>query len=251
MKYLTLGEAEKEVGVTKSTISRAIKDGRLSANRNKHGHFQIDPAELFRVYDPIGSQGAGEVEYDSAGNGGCNPERYTTQEAVQHHADENDMMPWLRERLDKTEEKLAQTEEELEQKEAAYLELREAYNRLPSPDDFEEKLAAERERLEQEKIDALALNQRQYDKVLEAEREQQARVLAEQKHQQAQQHEKWKAALAERQSEIKQARTEAESLRQNEREPVVALKRERNRIAALESRSFLARLLNKKPTMAG
>ena len=57
MIFLTLGEAEKEVGVTKSTISRAIKDGRMSANRNENGHYQIDPAELFRVYPPTRERG--------------------------------------------------------------------------------------------------------------------------------------------------------------------------------------------------
>ena len=76
MTYLTLGEAEKEVGVTKSTISRAIKDGRLSANRNEHGHYQIDPAELFRVYPP-------NSQHDQEER---NPPRNATQQAVQHHA---------------------------------------------------------------------------------------------------------------------------------------------------------------------
>ena len=47
---LTLGQAAKETGYSKTAISRAIKSGRISANRNELGEYQIDPAELFRVY---------------------------------------------------------------------------------------------------------------------------------------------------------------------------------------------------------
>ena len=38
-------------GVGKTTISRAIASGRLSAQRNDDGGYAIDPAELGRVYD--------------------------------------------------------------------------------------------------------------------------------------------------------------------------------------------------------
>ena len=37
-------------GVSKSTIQRAIKSGRLSATRTDDGGYAIDPAELHRVY---------------------------------------------------------------------------------------------------------------------------------------------------------------------------------------------------------
>jgi hypothetical protein len=57
---LTLGEAAKASKVTKSAISKAIKNGRLSAAKDELGRYQIDPAELFRVF-PVdagnGSQG--------------------------------------------------------------------------------------------------------------------------------------------------------------------------------------------------
>jgi hypothetical protein len=46
----TLGQAAKQSGVSKTAISRAIKSGRLSATRSETGDYQIDPAELFRVY---------------------------------------------------------------------------------------------------------------------------------------------------------------------------------------------------------
>jgi excisionase family DNA binding protein len=49
---LTLGQAAKETGISKPTISKAIKQGRLSATQTARGEYQIDPAELFRVYPP-------------------------------------------------------------------------------------------------------------------------------------------------------------------------------------------------------
>ena len=47
---LTLGQAAKATGKQKSTILDAIRAGRLSAGRNDLQQWQIDPAELFRVY---------------------------------------------------------------------------------------------------------------------------------------------------------------------------------------------------------
>ncbi len=48
--YYTLGTAAKACGKSKPTILNAIKRGRLSASRNDLGNWQIDPAELLRVY---------------------------------------------------------------------------------------------------------------------------------------------------------------------------------------------------------
>lgn len=45
---LTAGQAAKQVGVSKPTISRAVSEGRLSALRREDGSFGIDPAELMR-----------------------------------------------------------------------------------------------------------------------------------------------------------------------------------------------------------
>ena len=46
----TMGQAAKEAGVSKATLSRAIKSGKLSAKKNDKGGWDIDAAELFRVY---------------------------------------------------------------------------------------------------------------------------------------------------------------------------------------------------------
>jgi len=57
---LTLGQAALETGMAKSAISRAIKSGRLSARKTETGSFEIDPAELFRVYPPASAVGWGD-----------------------------------------------------------------------------------------------------------------------------------------------------------------------------------------------
>ena len=48
----TLGEAAKATGKSKATISKAIKNGRISAKKDETGTFNIDPSELHRVYPP-------------------------------------------------------------------------------------------------------------------------------------------------------------------------------------------------------
>lgn len=45
----TLGTAAKHVGKSKPTISKAIKDGKLSATK-VNGVYQIEPSELARVF---------------------------------------------------------------------------------------------------------------------------------------------------------------------------------------------------------
>ena len=52
MKY-TLGTASKVTGKSKSTLSRDIKCGKISATRRDDGSYEIDPAELHRVYPAV------------------------------------------------------------------------------------------------------------------------------------------------------------------------------------------------------
>lgn len=49
------GEAAKATGVSVPTITRAIKSGRISANRRDGGGYDIDPAELHRVFPAVAS----------------------------------------------------------------------------------------------------------------------------------------------------------------------------------------------------
>ena len=57
MKY-SLGEAANATGKQKSTILNALKKGRLSGKKNDSGQWEIDPAELHRVYEAVSSNSA-------------------------------------------------------------------------------------------------------------------------------------------------------------------------------------------------
>jgi hypothetical protein len=50
-----LVSAAAATGVNRSTILRAIKTGRISAQRDETNGWQIDPAELHRVFPPLPS----------------------------------------------------------------------------------------------------------------------------------------------------------------------------------------------------
>jgi hypothetical protein len=50
MPALTLGEAARLLGCGKSTLSRAIRAGRVSANRRPDSSFEIEVSELARAF---------------------------------------------------------------------------------------------------------------------------------------------------------------------------------------------------------
>ena len=58
MPELSLSQAAKLTGKSKSTINRAIKTGKVSATRHEDGTYSIDPAELARVFDVEPPKGA-------------------------------------------------------------------------------------------------------------------------------------------------------------------------------------------------
>ena len=72
MKY-TAGQAAKATGVATSTITRALKTGKISGEAQKSGGWLIDPSELHRVFPPVAPQesrnppplGSATPEYDS------------------------------------------------------------------------------------------------------------------------------------------------------------------------------------------
>lgn len=51
---LSLSQAAKTTGKSKSTINRAIKNGKLSATRHEDGTYSIAASELYRVF-PFGT----------------------------------------------------------------------------------------------------------------------------------------------------------------------------------------------------
>ena len=54
----TLGTAATATGLNKSTVLRAIQNGKISAAKDEHGQWCIDPAELHRVYRPVAATAA-------------------------------------------------------------------------------------------------------------------------------------------------------------------------------------------------
>lgn len=52
MKY-TAGQAAKATGVATATITRALKSGKISGQKDDNGAWMIDPAELHRVFPPV------------------------------------------------------------------------------------------------------------------------------------------------------------------------------------------------------
>lgn len=49
----SLKHAAEATGKSKPTILRAIQSGKISAKKDDHNEWLIDPAELHRVYEPI------------------------------------------------------------------------------------------------------------------------------------------------------------------------------------------------------
>jgi len=48
--YLTLGQAAEMCGWSKGAISKAIKSGKMSVHKKTKAGFQLDPAEVLRVF---------------------------------------------------------------------------------------------------------------------------------------------------------------------------------------------------------
>jgi len=51
----TLTTAAAAVGRNKTAILRAINAGKIAVTKDKNGEWQIDPAELHRIYPPLRS----------------------------------------------------------------------------------------------------------------------------------------------------------------------------------------------------
>ncbi len=48
--YLTIGQAAEMCGWSKGSISKAIKSGKISVHKKTKAGFQLDPAEVLRVF---------------------------------------------------------------------------------------------------------------------------------------------------------------------------------------------------------
>ena len=265
MAIVSISHAAKLVRKGRQTLYNHNDKGKLTFTKTPDGKPGIDTSELIRVYGKIympaeqyetAIQDSSEyldtvrqVKNDSApGQGGVQNDMSKSVSGAQNRVsntvslndDTASALSWFMEQVDETKQELAETRAELEDKENRLAELREAMDKLPSPESVEQRLKEQAEKLKQ-----------QHQSALEAERVQQARRLAEQKQHEVAQAEKWELAIADRKQEIKRAKAEADELRHREQEHAKALKAERDRVSALESRGLIARLFNKKPEPAG
>jgi hypothetical protein len=60
----TLGEAAKACKMSKATLSKAVKSGKISATKNADGSFSIEAVELHRVY-PITVETVESEQYET------------------------------------------------------------------------------------------------------------------------------------------------------------------------------------------
>ena len=99
MATFSLTAAAKEVGKSKPTISKAIKTGRLSANKVGQG-YEIDAAELFRVY-PKATQS--EPAKETTSSNAVNLLKLETKMLREQLDRERETVDDLRQRLDRSE----------------------------------------------------------------------------------------------------------------------------------------------------
>lgn len=112
---LSLSQAAKQAGKSKSTIGRAIDSGRLSARKNQNGTFSIDPSELFRAF-PKGGPGT-----DSSGTDGT---IWPPQNGTPGTGSNSDEIIALREELAKALQHAAAAEAKAEERAETISDLR-------------------------------------------------------------------------------------------------------------------------------
>jgi hypothetical protein len=114
----TLGTAAKATGKSRTSILRAIERGKISAEKNVHGEWNIDPSELHRVYPPKQACNGEDNSTDAtAVNTDLlieNRELTTRLEvADQRTRDALDQVNDLRRRLDQSEDERRRTQAQL------------------------------------------------------------------------------------------------------------------------------------------
>lgn len=98
-------EAADLVGMTKQGIIKAIRSGKISAEKNIHGTWEIQAVELFRVYPPISTAVNSEGEQPTNVDTNSTPVqddslRVENEQLRQRLADKDDVIADLRQRLD-------------------------------------------------------------------------------------------------------------------------------------------------------
>lgn len=102
----TLGTAAKATGLSRTAILRAIKSSKISAQKNDLGEWDIDPAELHRVYPPVAEKTvAVNSNFKNDDLALKNREMQARLEAAEQRIrDKDDVIDDLRRRLDQSEQ---------------------------------------------------------------------------------------------------------------------------------------------------
>ena len=80
MPKLSPRDAVKVYQVSRATLTKALQGGKISAEKTGAGHWQIDPAELARLYEPRAPEKAvSRTKPDHVGRG--EPDQKTTSMA--------------------------------------------------------------------------------------------------------------------------------------------------------------------------
>lgn len=64
MAHLSIREAVKHYQVSRPTLTKALKNGKISGVQDGKGQWQIDPAELARVYKPREADPVKDIKED-------------------------------------------------------------------------------------------------------------------------------------------------------------------------------------------
>lgn len=114
MTKLTLAQAATMTGLSRSTLNRATKSGKLSAHRDEAGAIHIDASELARVFpvtshDPV--QRRATTSHEQAPDEGVTVLETKVAMLTAQLAQANDTVADLRGRLDWAQSRLAITDQ--------------------------------------------------------------------------------------------------------------------------------------------
>ncbi len=114
----TLGTAAKATGRSRTSILRAIERGKISAEKNVHGEWDIEPSELHRVYPAkeVGNSRGNSTDATAANTDLVieNKELAAKLEAADQRArDALDQVADLRLRLNQSEEERRRTQAQI------------------------------------------------------------------------------------------------------------------------------------------
>lgn len=105
---ITLREASEKVGVTRQTLMKAIKTGRVSAEKADNGEWRIEPVELFRIWPPVNEvQQPLQEGLTSGGTPGLQAENRLLREQVAELREERNAWREQAQRLALTDQRAA------------------------------------------------------------------------------------------------------------------------------------------------